>query len=229
MGERRCGDPQRAVDPSRRRRPAGARCRRRRAPRAGESSGTRYLAAIDGMSVDDPPEEGFVRGRLPASDAALAFECPRDFPAVQRPGRRAGRRRDRSLLYFSCKSGTCRAGSTTGCATAAADADRHPGDRDRRREAAIGARPRGSDTGLGQVALRHDPPARRHLLFQLAERGPDRDRRIDVLVERRAASAPCPTRRRGAQALSPARDPPAASAARSRRACPIATSRWSGC
>jgi predicted Zn-dependent protease len=49
-------------------------------------------------------------------------------------------------------------------------------------EAAIGARPRGSDTGLGQVRyvmVRHGDQV---CYFNLLSEGPDRDRRIDVLV-----------------------------------------------
>ena len=49
-------------------------------------------------------------------------------------------------------------------------------------EAAIGARPRGSDAGLGQVRyvlVRHGD---RVCFFNLLSEGPDRDRRIEVLV-----------------------------------------------
>ena len=49
-------------------------------------------------------------------------------------------------------------------------------------EAAIGARPRGSDTSLGQaryVMVRHGD---RICFFNLLSEGPDRDRRIEVLV-----------------------------------------------
>jgi predicted Zn-dependent protease len=49
-------------------------------------------------------------------------------------------------------------------------------------EAAIGARPRGSDTGLGQVRyvmVRHGDQI---CYFNLLSEGADRDRRIDILV-----------------------------------------------
>ena len=49
-------------------------------------------------------------------------------------------------------------------------------------EAAIGARPRGSDTGPRPGALRHGAARRRVCYFNLLSDGPDRDRRIDVLV-----------------------------------------------
>ena len=49
-------------------------------------------------------------------------------------------------------------------------------------QAAIGARPRGADAGLGQVRyvlIRHGAQV---CFFNLLSDGPDRDRRIDVLV-----------------------------------------------
>src|SRR5258708_20551767 len=49
-------------------------------------------------------------------------------------------------------------------------------------DAAIGARPRGSDAGLGQVRyvlVRHGD---RVCFFNLLSDGPDRDRRIEVLI-----------------------------------------------
>ena len=72
-------------------------------------------------------------------------------------------------------------------------------------EAAIGARPRGSDTGLGQiryVMIRHGDQV---CYLQSFERGPDRDRRIEVLVTAARTFRTCPTPRRRPAALSPAR------------------------
>ena len=87
--------------------------------RRARSAGPAYLAAIDGMSVDDPPEEGFVRG--PAflhPTMRLAFDAPRDFRLYNDQDGVLGVGRDRSLLYFSCtRRAACRAGSTNGCAT----------------------------------------------------------------------------------------------------------------
>ena len=52
----------------------------------GESGRAGYLAAIDGMSVDDPPEEGFVRGpTFLHPTMRIAFSAAARFQAVQRP------------------------------------------------------------------------------------------------------------------------------------------------
>ena len=151
---------------------------------AGESGRSAYLAAIDGMSVDDAPDEGFVHGRaFLHPKLRLAFEAPADFRLFNDPDGVLGVGRDRSLLFFSCSN------------------DRVPGRLDDwmrntlkptpadiqateigGAEAAIGARPRGSDTGLGQaryVMVRHGD---RICFFNLLSEGSDRDRRIEVLV-----------------------------------------------
>ena len=61
--DRRGPRAQRAVDPSRARTSGWPRWPPWRPPaQPGESGQAAYFAAIDGMSVDDPPEEGFVRG-----------------------------------------------------------------------------------------------------------------------------------------------------------------------
>lgn len=151
---------------------------------AGESARPAYLAAIDGMSVDDAPDEGFIRGQaFLHPKLKLAFEAPRDFRLFNDQDGVLGVGRDRSLLYFSCST------------------DRVPGRLDEwmrntlkptpadiqateigGAEAAIGARLRGSDTNLGQaryVMVRH---GERICFFNLLSEGPDRDRRIEVLV-----------------------------------------------
>lgn len=152
---------------------------------AGESRRPAYLAAIDGMSVDDAPDEGFVRGATFVHPTLrLAFEAPADFRLFNDQDGILGVGRDRSLLYFSCSS------------------DRVPGRLDEwmrntlkptptdiqstvidGAEAAIGARPRGADTGLSQaryVMIRHGG---RICFFNLLSEGPDRDRRIGTLVQ----------------------------------------------
>lgn len=152
---------------------------------AGESGRSAYLAAIDGMSIDDAPDEGFVHGRaFLHPKLRLAFEAPVGFRLFNDQEGVLGVGRDRSLLYFSCSS------------------DRVPGRLDDwmrntlkptpadiqateigGAEAAIGARPRGSDTGLGQaryVMVRHGDWI---CFFNLLSEGPDRDRRIEVLVD----------------------------------------------
>ena len=69
-------------------------------------------------------------------------------------------------------------------------------------EAAIGARPRGSDTGL-PGALRHHPAARRHLLFQPVERrARPRPAHQHAMVEA-DAQLPRPDRRRRRRRCGP--------------------------
>jgi predicted Zn-dependent protease len=151
----------------------------------GESNRAVYLKAIDGMSVDDAPEEGFVRGSTFVHPTMLlAFDMPRDFKLFNDHDGVIGVGRDRSMMYFSCRTG------------------RVPGQLDdwmRNQlkptptdiqeteiggaEAAIGARPRGSDTGLGQVRyviIRRDDGI---CYFNFLADGPDKDRRIETLVQ----------------------------------------------
>ncbi len=151
---------------------------------AGESGRPGYLAAIDGMSVDDAPDEGFVRGRAFLHPTLkLAFQAPADFRLFNDHDGILGVGRDRSLLYFACSServpgrldewmrNTLKP-TPTGIQATEIDGA----------EAAIGARPRGSDTSLGQaryVMVRHGD---RICFFNLLSEGPDRDRRIEVLV-----------------------------------------------
>ncbi|MDP1964319.1 MAG: M48 family metalloprotease [Reyranella sp.] len=150
----------------------------------GESGRPAYLAAIDGMSVDDPPGEGFVRGQeFLHPTLRLAFEAPRDFRLFNDQDGILGVGRDRSLLYFACSTD-----SVPGRLDAWMRNTLKPTPTDIQAikidgaEAAIGARPRGSDTGLGQaryVMVRHGD---RICFFNLLSEGPDRDRRIEVLV-----------------------------------------------
>jgi predicted Zn-dependent protease len=152
---------------------------------AGQSDRAAYLAAIDGLSVDDPPEEGFVRG--PAflhPIMRIAFTMPRDFRLYNDHEGVLGVGSDRSLLYFSCK-----AGKIEGRLDDWMRNRMQPTPTDIQSteiggaEAAIGARPRGSDTGLGQVryvVIRRPDGV---CYFNLLSDGPDRDRRIDALVQ----------------------------------------------
>src|SRR4029450_9463717 len=150
----------------------------------GESHRAAFLDAINGMSVDDPPQEGFVRGnRFLHPVLKLAFEAPRDFRLFNDTDGVLGVGRDRSLLFFSCTEGPTQ-GSL-------ADWMRNrlkptPTDIQSTQiggaEAAIGARPRGSDTGLGQVRYVLVRGGGRVCYFNLLSEGSDRDRRIEVLV-----------------------------------------------
>lgn len=143
-----------------------------------------YFAAIDGMSVDDIPIEGFVRGTsFLHPTLRLAFEAPADFRLFNDTDGVLGVGRDRSLLFFSCTAeavpgrlddwmrNKLKPTPTDIQTTVIGGA-----------EAVIGARPRGADTGLGQaryVIVRHQD---RICFFNLLSEGPDRDRRIAALV-----------------------------------------------
>jgi predicted Zn-dependent protease len=150
----------------------------------GESGRTAYLAAINNMSVDDPPEEGFVRGnRFVHPLWRLGFEAPRDFRLYNDSDGVLGVGRDRSLLFFSCTDGPVEGNLGEWMRnrlkpTPAAIQSTEIGGA----EAAIGARPRGSDTGLGQVRyvlIRHGD---RVCFFNLLSEGAERDQRIEVLI-----------------------------------------------
>jgi predicted Zn-dependent protease len=150
----------------------------------GESDRAGYLKAIDGMSVDDAPEEGFVRGSTFLHPTMqLAFDLPRDFRLFNDHDGVVGVGRDRSMMYFSCKSGR-----VPGRLDDWMRNQLKPTPTDIQEteiggaEAAIGARPRGSDTGLGQiryVIIRHDEGI---CYFNLLAEGPDKDHRIEILV-----------------------------------------------
>jgi predicted Zn-dependent protease len=151
----------------------------------GESDRRSYLAAIDGLSVDDPPEEGFVRG--PAflhPIMRIAFAMPRDFRLYNDHEGVLGVGADRSLMYFSCRAGTFegRLDDWMRNRMQPTPTDIHSTEIGGA-EAAIGARPRGSDTGLGQVryVLIRRPDG--VCYFNLLSDGADRDRRIEAMVQ----------------------------------------------
>jgi predicted Zn-dependent protease len=151
----------------------------------GESNRRGYLAAIDGLSVDDAPEEGFVRG--PAfmhPIMRIAFAMPRDFRLYNDHDGVLGVGADRSLMYFSCKAGKFdgRLDDWMRNRMQPTPTDIHSTEIGGA-EAAIGERPRGSDTGLGQVryVLIRRPDG--VCYFNLLSDGPDRDRRIEAMVQ----------------------------------------------
>lgn len=150
----------------------------------GDSDRADLLGLIDGVSVDDRPEEGFVRGPVFVHPMMkLSFRAPADFTLFNDHDGVFGVGRDRSVLYFSCLD------------------ERIPGRLDdwmrnklnptptdiqattiNGTEAAIGAKPRGADTGLSQirhVIVRNGPGI---CFFNLFADGPDRDRRVEDLV-----------------------------------------------
>lgn len=154
------------------------------ARQAGESGQGAYLAAIDGMSVDDPPEEGFVRGySFVHPIMRFGFSAPRDFRLVNYHDGVLGIGTDGSLMWFSCRQGQIEGRLDDWMRNKL-----QPTPTDIQEtsiggaEAAIGARPRGPDTGLGQVryVLIRRPDG--VCYFNLLSDGPDRDRRINTLV-----------------------------------------------
>jgi predicted Zn-dependent protease len=152
---------------------------------AGETGRAVYLEAINGMSVDDAPQEGFVRdNRFLHPLLKLAFEVPRDFRLFNDQDGVLGVGRDRSLLFFSCINEQVPGSLAEWMRDKLkpTPTDIQPAQIDGV-EAAIGAKPRGSDTGVGQmryVMVRHGDQI---CYFNLLSEGPDRDRRIAVLVD----------------------------------------------
>ena len=151
----------------------------------GESGRVGYLATIDGMSVDDPPEEGFVRGpTFQHPTMRIAFSALRDFKLYNDHEGVLGIGSDRSLLYFTCK-----AGSVPGKLDDWMRNKLQPTPTDIQSteiggaEAAIGARPRGSDTSLSQVRYVIIRRPDGICYFNLLSDGADRDRRIAAMVE----------------------------------------------
>ena len=152
--------------------------------RPGASDRADLLALIDGMSVDDRPEEGFIRGSSFLHPVMkIAFRAPGDFVLFNDHDGVLGIGRDRSLLYFSCSgekipgrlddwmrnkltpTPTDIQSTTIGGA-----------------EAAIGAKPRGADTGLSQIRHVVVRDGAGICFFNLYADGPDRDRRIEEMV-----------------------------------------------
>lgn len=151
---------------------------------SGASNQKEYFAAIDGMSVDDAPIEGFVRGRsFRHPTLKLTFTAPPGFVLFNDSDGVLAVNRDRSLMLF-----TCSAEPVPGRLADWMRDKLKPTPTDIRTtviggaDAAIGARPRGADTGLTQaryVIIRHGD---RVCSFSLVSDGPDRDRQIEVLV-----------------------------------------------
>jgi predicted Zn-dependent protease len=151
----------------------------------GQAGRGAYLQAINGMSVDDPPQEGFVRdNKFLHPQLRLGFEAPRDFRLFNDSDGVLGVGRDRSLMFFSCINEPVPGSlaewmrdrlkpTPTDIQTTQIDGA----------EAVIGAKARGSDTSLGQmryVMLRHGEQI---CYFNLLSEAPDRDRRIDVMID----------------------------------------------
>ena len=114
----------------------------------------------------------------------IAFTAPRDFRLYNDHEGVLGVGADRSLLYFSCK-----AGNVPGRIDEWMRNNLQPTPTDIQSteiggaEAAIGSRPRGSDTGLDQVRYVIIRRPDGICYFNLLSDGPDRDRRIGALVD----------------------------------------------
>ncbi|MFO1079718.1 MAG: M48 family metalloprotease [Reyranellaceae bacterium] len=150
----------------------------------GENGRMPYLGAIDGLSVDDSPQEGFVRGnKFLHPVMRIGFEAPRDFRLFNDQDGVLGVGRDRSLIFFSCLPEP-----VPGSLAEWMRSQLKPTPTDIQTieiagaEAAIGARPRGSDTGLSQLRYVMVRRGERVCYFNLLSEGADRDQRIEVLV-----------------------------------------------
>ncbi|MDB5489147.1 MAG: hypothetical protein JWQ58_2862 [Reyranella sp.] len=150
----------------------------------GESNQKGYFAAINGMSVDDSPSEGFIRGQSFLHPVLkIAFTVPSGFRLFNDSGGVLAVGRDRSLMVFSCLS--------TPVSGPLDDWMRNkvkptPTDIQTMQingaEAVMGARPRGSDTGLGQaryVVIRQGDLV---CNFALVSEGADQDRQIEIMI-----------------------------------------------
>ena len=149
----------------------------------GETNEKGYFAAIDGMSVDDSPREGFIRGRTFLHPTMrLAFTAPPGFRLLNDSDGVLAVNRDRSLMLLACVA--------TPIPGPLDDWMRNklkPTPTDIRtleingNEAAIGARPRGSDTGLGQARYVTAPISGR-IGRALVSEGAHQDRQIEEMV-----------------------------------------------
>ena len=150
----------------------------------GESNEKGYFAAIDGMSVDDSPSEGFIRGRsFLHPTLRLTFTAPPGFRLLNDNDGVLAVDRDRSLMLFSCLptpvSGSLDDWMRNRLKPTPTDiqATEINGN-----EAAIGARPRGSDTGLGQARYIVIRAGNRVCNFALVSEGAGQDRQVEAMI-----------------------------------------------
>jgi len=153
-----------------------------RAP--GASDRADYLALIDGMSVDDAPEEGFVRGPAFLHPVMrIAFQAPPGFVLFNDHDGVLGVGRDRSVMYFSCTEERIRGRLDDWMRN---ELKPTPADIQATQiggvEAAIGAKPRGAESGLAQVRYVIVRNGQGICYFNLLSDGPDRDRQIEALL-----------------------------------------------
>ena len=151
----------------------------------GESNEKGYFAAIDGMSVDDPPSEGFIRGRsFFHPTLRLTFTAPPGFRLFNDSDGVLAVNRDRSLMLFSCLptpvSGPLDDWMRNKLKPTPTNIQ---GMEINGNEAAIGARPRGSDTRLGQARYIVIRDGNRVCNFALVSEGADQDRQIEAMIQ----------------------------------------------
>ncbi len=150
----------------------------------GESNEKGYFAAIDGMSVDDPPNEGFIRGRsFLHPTLRLSFTAPPGFRLFNDSDGVVAVNRDRALMLFSCLptpvSGPLDDWMRNKLKPTPTDIQTLEINGS---EAAMGARPRGSDTGLGQARYVAIRDGNRVCNFALVSEGSDQDRQIEAMI-----------------------------------------------
>jgi predicted Zn-dependent protease len=150
----------------------------------GETGRNAFLAAIDGMPIDDSPDEGFVRGNAFLHPTLkLAFTAPADFRLDNGQDGVRGFGREGTYLYFSC------AGDRVGPSLidwVRNEVKPTPSDLQLSQiggaEAVIGERPRGSDTGpatIRQVFIRRPDGL---CYFTLIVEGFGNERRMESLL-----------------------------------------------
>ena len=150
----------------------------------GETGRNAFLAAIDGMPIDDSPEEGFVRGNAFLHPTMkLAFSAPSDFRLDNGHDGVRGFGRDRSYLYFSCTDD--RVGSSL-IDWVRNEVKPTPSDLQPAQiggaEAVIGERPRGSDTASATVRQVFIRRANGLCYFTLIVDGFGNERRMEALL-----------------------------------------------
>jgi predicted Zn-dependent protease len=152
--------------------------------KSGSSGRQAYLAAIEDMSVDDPPEEGFVRGpTFEHPIRSLAFSALPDFTLFNDHDGVLGVGGARSFLFFSCSDEEVpdRLVDWMRNELKPTPSDIHATEIDGA-EAAVGSRAVGSDTGLAQIRyilIRHGTGI---CYFNLLSDGTNRDRRMAAMV-----------------------------------------------
>jgi predicted Zn-dependent protease len=150
----------------------------------GETGRDAFLAAIEGMPVDDSPEEGFVRDNAFLHPVLrLAFTAPGDFRLDNGHDGVRGFGRDRTYLYFSCIADRVGGSLVDWVRNEVKPTPSHLQPTEiGGAEAVIGERPRGSDTGsatIRQVFIRRPDGL---CYFTLIVDGFGNDRRMESLI-----------------------------------------------